>query len=551
MYQPVKLLFVIFFISFNLASQAQDHDLAIIPKPFSYEKVAASFLVHQATAIQTDEKSNAQAAYYFQNEVLKATGLSLGIKKSATHHVISFKLVPLKSKESHLYQIKMTAQKVEVIAATEEGLFRGATTLLHVLKQSKNVNGAYALSCWNMTDKAFFEWRGLMLDESRHFFGKEKVKQILDWMAFYKLNKFHWHLTDQPGWRIEIKKYPRLTTVGGVGNYSNPNAKAQYYSQEDIKEIIAYAANRFIEVIPEIDMPGHATAANLAYPQFSGGGSPKYPEFTFNPGKETTYQYLTDILKEVNVLFPSQKLHIGADEVHFGNQHWNVDADVQKLMKEKNFTSLKEVEHHFLYRMGDSILKMDNEILAWDEVVDSKLPTAQTTIFWWRHDKPEILKQALAKGFKTVLCPRLPLYFDFVQDEKHQIGRKWDGKFVTIEQVYQFPSQDILGLDGAAKLVQGIQANIWTESISTENHLDYMLFPRITALAESAWVKPDAKDFTLFKQRLNLHLKYFAEDSLYYFHPFSPEKFQEFQGPVQRKKQSTSTDDLTKQEKGL
>jgi hexosaminidase len=551
MHQLVKHFIVLIFLSLSITSQAQDDVLTIIPKPFAAEKLNTSFRIHQATAILIDEKSNAQAAYYFQNEVLKATGLSLDVKKAAIHDGISFKITPSKGKENYLYQIKMTAQKVEVIAATEEGLFRGAASLLQLLKQSKSANDAYQVSCWNISDKAFFEWRGLMLDESRHFFGKEKVKQILDWMAFYKLNKFHWHLTDQPGWRIEIKKYPRLTTVGGVGSYSNAYAKAQYYSQEDIKEIITYAANRFIEVIPEIDMPGHATAANLAYPQFSGGGSLKHPEFTFNPGKEETYQYLTDILKEVNVLFPSQKIHIGADEVHFGNQHWNVDADVQKLMKEKNFTSLKEVEHHFLYRMGDSILKMDNEILAWDEVVDSKLPVSQTTVFWWRHDKPEVLKQALEKGFKTVLCPRLPLYFDFVQDQKHQIGRKWDGKFVTIEQVYQFPNQEILSLNGAAQLVQGIQANIWTESISTENHLDYMLFPRITALAESAWVNPNAKDYTLFKQRLNSHLKYFGESGLYYFHPFAPEKFQEFQGPVQRKKQSTSTDDLTKQEKGL
>src|SRR5687768_17077897 len=156
-----------------------------------------------------------------------------------------------------------------------------------------------------------------MLDESRHFFGKETVKMLLDQMALYKLNKFHWHLTDAPGWRIEIKQYPRLTLVGGIGNSTDSLAPASYYTQDEIAEIVAYASARQITVIPEIDIPGHATAANGAYPEFSGGGTAKYPEFTFNPGKEGTYQYLTNILREVNVLFPAGIIHIGGDEVSF------------------------------------------------------------------------------------------------------------------------------------------------------------------------------------------------------------------------------------------
>ncbi|MFP4367730.1 MAG: family 20 glycosylhydrolase, partial [Bacteroidales bacterium] len=164
-----------------------------------------------------------------------------------------------------------------------------------------------------------YGWRGIMLDESRHFFGKDKVKSILDWMVYYKLNRFHWHLTDSPGWRIEIKKYPKLGHVGGIGNHTDPFTPAEFYTQEDIKEIIAYAKERKIVVIPEIDMPGHATAANHAYPEYSGGGSERYPDWTFHPGREGTYQYLTDILREVDALFPSQMVHLGGDEVSCGN----------------------------------------------------------------------------------------------------------------------------------------------------------------------------------------------------------------------------------------
>ncbi len=217
-----------------------------------------------------------------------------------------------------------------------------------------------------------------MLDESRHFFGKEKVKSIIDWMAYYKLNRFHWHLTDQNGWRLEIKKYPLLTLVGGIGNYTNKFAKAAYYTQDDIKEVVAYAAARFIEVIPEIDMPGHARAANMAYPEFSGGGTDKHPEFTFDPGNQGTYSYLSNILKEVNVLFPSGYLHLGGDEVHFGNKQWSTNKGIATLMKQMRLNSLPAVEQYFVSRMADTVKAMGSKVLLWDEAVSEKLSKDQT-----------------------------------------------------------------------------------------------------------------------------------------------------------------------------
>jgi hexosaminidase len=360
-----------------------------------------------------------------------------------------------------------------------------------------------------------------MLDESRYFFGKEKVKSILDWMAFYKLNRFHWHLTDEPGWRIEIKKYPMLSLVGGIGNHANPFAPAKFYTQEDIKEIVNYATERHIIIIPEIDMPGHATAANRAYPEFSGGGSEKYPDFTFNPGYEKTYSYLTNILRETKALFPGNMLHLGGDEVSFGSEKWLTNEGIKKLMKENDLHSAKDVEKYFMERMADSVYQLNAKLLAWDEVADLNLSDTKTIIFWWRQDKPQQLKTALQKKYDVVLCPRLPFYFDFVQDSSHTMGRKWNGKFSSLRDVYDFKASGLPGIQSQnAQQILGIQANLWTETIHTEQRLDTMLFPRIAALSEAAWTADSKRNFESFKQRLTSQFALYEKAGILYYKPF-------------------------------
>ncbi len=370
-----------------------------------------------------------------------------------------------------------------------------------------------------------------MLDESRHFFGVAEVKKILDLMALHKLNKFHWHLTDSPGWRIEIKQYPLLTSIGAKGNNSDPEAEAQFYTQKQISEIIRYAADRFIEVIPEIDMPGHATVAVRAYPEFSGGGSKKYPDFTFHPGKEGTYQFLTNVLKEVGDLFPSKYIHIGGDEVSFGNQQWTGFPEVQQLMKRENFKDLVAVEHHFLRRMADSIQKMGKTMIGWDEVVAANL-TTHPLVMWWRHDQPKMLELALRNGYEVILCPRIPLYFDFVQLESHKSGRKWAGKYAPLESVYDFPSDKFTGgVSISTPLVKGIQANLWTETMHTTNRLEFMTFPRLSALAEAAWTNQEVKNFDSFKKRMSSVNGIFQKSDVDYFDATNPDKAKEIVGP--------------------
>jgi hexosaminidase len=408
---------------------------------------------------------------------------------------------------------------------------------LQLVRTAKTTDKTLQIPALVITDQPAYAWRGLMLDESRAFYGKEKVKSILNWMAFYKLNRFHWHLTDEPAWRLEIKKYPRLTVVGGIGNYLNPNAPAQYYTQNDIKEIVAYAAERFITVIPEIDMPGHATAANMAYPAYSGGGSKAHPEFTFNPGKESTYQYLTNIVKETNVLFPAAMVHLGGDEVSYGNEKWKTDPEITSLKQRENLKDDKDVELYFMRRMADSVYQMNAKVLVWDEMADAGLPADKTIIFWWRHDQPKQLKTALSNKYQTVVCPRLPLYFDFVQDSTHLYGRKWSKLYNPIQNVYDFDPAKVAENAEQAKYILGMQACLWTETAPSVQRLDYLLFPRIGALAEAAWTSPANKNTADFMKRMPAHLNLYKQEGLYYYDPFAPLKNAE---PATERKQPLS-----------
>lgn len=395
------------------------------------------------------------------------------------------------------YALDITSQKISVGFSSNEQLHYALTTLRQL---AWSHSSSWQVPIGKLYDAPCYPHRGYMLDESRHFTGKTGVKRLLDAMELLKLNVFHWHLTDGSGWRIEIKKYPKLTTIGATGNHTDPTAAPAYYAQEDIREIVAYATERGIIVIPEIDMPGHASAANRSYPEFSGGGSAKYPDFTFNPASPATETYLHDILTEVRQLFPhAPMLHLGGDEVHFGWEQWPKLPEVKQLMQEKSFSKLDEVEGYFVRRIADHLHHDWDKIGLWDEASRFDLPPEKTVLFWWRHDKPQGLKDAVNKGYAIVLCPRIPLYFDFVQDASHQSGRRWAGKFAEMAAVYAFPESLGATLPPNAKIL-GLQANLWTETTVTQERRDFMTFPRLLAVAEAAWTKPEYKNFSHFQQ---------------------------------------------------
>ncbi|SIO37410.1 beta-N-acetylhexosaminidase [Chitinophaga niabensis] len=508
-----SLLLLLAYISVSQVVVAQEQSCPVIPMPNQATFAQDHFLLQDNTPIIANDPALQGTAHSLQKLLLRYTGVRTAIQDKSEQPAIIFQLEKVSNPEG--YHLQMSKKAVVISAGNETGLFYGAVSFLQLARKFPGK----LIPCWNIKDAPLYKWRGFMLDESRQFFGKEEVKKILDEMAFYKLNRFHWHLTDQPGWRIEIKQYPRLALVGGIGNYHDSIAPAQYYTQQDVAEIVAYAAALHIAVIPEIDMPGHATAANRAYPQFSGGGSAKHPEFTFNPGKEETYQYLSNILKEVDVLFPSQMIHIGGDEVSFGNEKWKTDPAVQDLMKRQKLNSLLDVEHYFLKRMADTVIKLNNSILGWDEVTASSLPPGKTIVFWWRHEKKDELKNALEKGYKVVLCPRLPFYFDFVQDSSATVGRRWPGNlFNELKSVYDFSLNSLPdNVNRNSPLIEGIQANLWTETIASRERMYYLTFPRLIALAEAAWTQTDKKDFVQFEKRLKTALPLLKARGIYYF----------------------------------
>lgn len=425
------------------------------------------------------------------------------------------------------YKLSTGANQLSITAADQAGVFNGVITLIQIYR-SAGTKGSYVeLPGVRIDDEPRYQWRGFMLDESRHFFGKETVENILNWMAFYKLNRFHWHLTDAQGWRVEIKKYPLLTTVGAVGNFTDSTAKAQYYTQADIREIVAYAKRRNIEIVPEFDMPGHATAANKAYPQYSGGKVSGFDDFTFNPGKEVTYQFIADVLEELKPLFPNGRIHIGGDEVFMGIKAWDNNADVKSLMARNNYTDKQQAEAYFLKRVADTVIKMGYKVMCWDEAVAANLPVSNTIVNWWRQNKPESLAEALSKGYQVILSPRLPMYFDFVQDSTHTSGRKWDGRFNSYLDVYHFPENGLANEVYDNKNVIGVQANLWTETVLSKRRLEYLVFPRMAALAESGWTLANGKNDELFNKRLKAHLDYFKAAGIYYYNPFNTQENKE------------------------
>jgi len=527
-----RFLVLILFLMVSWRSYGQER-CPIIPAPLQATQGKGTFKLNKHTALIIEDKSLAGVSQYLQQEILQLKTLPLALQTvDKAPNSIHLKLKDGKDGDE-AYTMEMDDQHIVIQGNSVAGVFNGASSLIQFISMAKEEHEAVAIPVWQIKDAPKYAWRGLMLDESRYFLGKEKVLSLIDWMAFYKLNKLHWHLTDEPAWRLEIKKYPKLTLIGGVGDYNDPAKPAAYYTQREIAEIIAYAAKRNITVIPEIDMPGHATSANRAYPQFSGGGNAQHPDFTFDPGKEETYAYLSNILRETNALFPSGMLHLGGDEVSFGTDKWAQNEGIKKLMQQHQLKDLKGVERYFMERMADSVYRLNAKLLVWDEMADINLPKDSTIIFWWRHDKPEQLQTSLAKGYQTVLCPRLPYYFDFVQDSTHRAGRKWGKLYNPLKEVYSFQVANWVKSSEEQKLVLGLQANLWTETVTDLQRVDYLLFPRLAALAEAAWSTDEVKNYPAFEEKIKQHFALYREHNVYFYNPFDPNEIPE---PVYFKK---------------
>ncbi|MDR2920103.1 MAG: beta-N-acetylhexosaminidase [Tannerella sp.] len=490
----------------------------LFPTPAHVSVGKGTFSVYKDIAFETSGEYPQLIATSLSDELSKLN-LSSGPDNQKGRIILTLNSNASIKNEGYLLQI--TADGVSMEASTESGIFYAKEALLQLVRFYKG-----ELPVCSIKDYPRYEWRGFMLDESRHFFGKEKVKQYLNMMASLRMNIFHWHLTDEPGWRIEIKRYPKLTTIGAIGNYHDPGAPAAFYTQEDIKEIVAYAAERHIMVIPEFDMPGHATAVCRAYPEVSGGGEGRWQHFTFHPCKEETYEFISNVLDEIIELFPSPYIHIGGDEVHYGNQSWFTDPEIQQFIKDNDLKNEVGLEHYFVRRITDMVASKGKTIIGWDEIVDAGISPSKAVVMWWRHDRQYQLVKALEQGFTVIMTPRRPLYGDFVQYGSHKIGRFWGG-YNPIEDLCRFPEPIVHLMQGYEDQVMGLQMSMWTERIADVKRLDYMTFPRLAAVAESAWTPAKSKECSLFMQKLPFFLDYLNEQNIYYFNPFNPEEHAE------------------------
>jgi hexosaminidase len=519
----VKRLLFLLFSLIGASAQAQ-----IIPQPAEERALPGEFVLpRQATVSASPEV----AGFYLQ--ILGQIGISVSRAAEEAPGSIQFlaeKHLPDRypTPQGDGYVMRITPEVINIHAATNAGHFHGLQSLVQLIEAAQSEGGPVRLACRSIVDAPRFAWRGFMLDESRHFTGEAGVKRLIDAMARFKLNRLHWHLTDSAGWRIEIKKYPELTRIGARGSETDrrPDAPVRFYTQDQIREIVAYAKQRAITIIPEIDMPGHADAAVSAYPQHDGGGYDsktdprKWPRFTFNPAKQETLEFLDDILSEVAALFPeAEVIHFGGDEVHFGWHHWPKLPEVQALMKTENLADLAAVEAWFNRRMAGTINRLGFKTGGWDEIVARGLPSDKTLIWWWRHDKPEVLQTALDQGYPVILCPRLPCYLDFVQHESHLAGRRWNG-FNPLDQTYQFPAGLGLSAVDEAKVL-GVQACLWTEATVTQARRDFMTWPRLIALAEAAWTQENKKDFGSFESRLKPQFQWLDAKGIGYYDPFA------------------------------
>ncbi len=431
------------------------------------------------------------------------------------------------------YDLMMNQNQLLFIAEGNAGLFYGFQTLIQLMPLEKTSAGVLGtaelrIPCADIKDSPRYNWRGMHLDCSRHFFSKEEVKKYIDYLTLYKFNTFHWHLTDDQGWRIEIKQYPLLTKIGSqrketiIGKpkwdkQGNPSKDDKYdvkpyggfYTQEDIKEVVAYAQARHITVVPEIEMPGHSLAALAAYPQYSCTGGP-FETYTkwgvsddvYCAGNDSTFQFLENILTEVLDLFPSKYIHIGGDEAP--RDRWKACAKCQKRMTDEKLKNENELQNYFITRIEKFINSKGRQIIGWDEILEGGL-APNAAVMSWRGTDGGIAAAKLKHP--VVMTPGKPCYFDHYQSKNKADEPLAIGGFNPLDSVYAYnPTPKVLSGE-EINFILGAQGNVWTEYITDFSKVQYMAMPRMAALSETLWTPADKKDFKKFNERLKLHSK--------------------------------------------
>ena len=500
--------------------------ITIVPKPNRVEMREGFFAMRPGTTIGVDPDTLAlgrQLSSYLSG----ATGFILPVQNTGTEDANTIRLRLVSGPQgipAEGYRLKVTPSSVRMEASDRAGLFYAIQTLRQLLPVSifseDPVPGVvWRIPCVVIEDHPRFSWRGLHLDVCRHFMPKAFVKKYIDLLALHKMNRFHWHLTEDQGWRIEIKKYPKLTQVGAwrketlIGHAGQGPSQFDgrrhggFYTQQEVREIVAYAKERFVTVVPEIEMPGHSQAAIAAYPELGVTGQALEVMTTWGVSEhilnveESTIQFYQDVLTEVMALFDSPFIHIGGDEAP--KKQWRQSARIQARMKELGIDDEHALQSWFIQRMDTFLTHKGRRLVGWDEILEGGLAPGAVVMSWRGEDGGIAAAQA---GHDVIMAPTSHTYLDYYQADAKQEPLAIGG-FLPLNKVYSYnPIPDILSPD-EARHVLGVQGQVWTEYIPTPEHAEYMAYPRACALAEVAWTDPAHKDYPEFRQRLAPHVE--------------------------------------------
>ena len=501
---------------------------SVIPVPLKMEQGTGSFLLSEKTKLYTNLQGGEAELWenYLKALPVQLKEARMKDRKQMLFLLITPKTPQLPSPES--YTLSVTPQRIEIRATSGAGLFYGMQTLLQLMQPAGT--GSYSVASVEIEDTPRFAYRGLMLDVSRHFSTKEFIKKQIDALAYYKINRLHLHLTDAAGWRLEIKKYPLLTDFaawrtdptwkkwwnGGRKylRYDEPGASGGYYTQDDIREILEYARQHYITVIPEIEMPSHSEEVLAAYPQLSCSGEP-YKNSDFCVGNEETFTFLENVLTEVMELFPSEYIHVGGDEA--GKSAWKTCPKCQKRMKDEHLANVDELQSYLIHRIEKFLNNHGRRLLGWDEILQGGI-APNATVMSWRGEEGGIA--AVTSGHHAIMTPGAYCYLDSYQDAPYSQPEAIGG-YLPLKKVYAYDPIPASLTAEQAKLVYGVQGNLWVEYIPTPEHVEYMIYPRILALAEVAWSAPERKSWSDFHTRA---LSAVADLQKKGYHPFDLSK---------------------------
>ena len=534
MRKPFSFLMLLFF-----GTACRSQNLSIIPQPVSVKPGNGTFVLSKKTVLAARDEEDRKTARLFNDYLKQVYGFTLDIDKQEGKNFIRFSTKKfIKAPDKDAYSLNVTANGIAIDGDTYTGTFYGMQTLIQLLPVDPPAMTSLSIPFVSVQDYPRFAYRGLHLDVCRHFTPIPFVKKYIDYIALHKMNYFHWHLTDDQGWRIEIKKYPRLTTVGGfrngtlIGRYPGTGNDNQtyggFYTQDEIKEIVQYAADRHITVIPEIEMPGHSSAAIAAYPYLScfpeeptkiptspstesvqqqANGRKKLVQETwgvfedvFCAGNDSTFLFLQDVMDEVLPLFPSTYIHVGGDECP--KENWKRCPKCQARIRQLGLKDEHELQSYFIQRMEKYLNSKGRTLIGWDEILEGGL-APNAVVMSWRGEQGGI--DAAKQNHQVIMTPGNYVYFDHSQTKNEDSITI--GGYTSVEKVYSYEPVPKELNDSQAKYVMGAQANLWTEYIKYPSKIEYMIFPRLSALSEVLWSPKERRNWNDFEQRLQTQFK--------------------------------------------